>query len=68
MDDEEHLKRLQQAVLKWQEWQAANYPPLADLGAVDELSRAGPTFNRSPEKPLHGLLARVVGRVLRRRV
>jgi hypothetical protein len=31
MSDEEHLERLQQAVLKWHQWQAANRPPLADL-------------------------------------
>jgi hypothetical protein len=42
MDDEEHLKRLQQAVLKWHEWQVANRPPLADLsranlGSVSEV-------------------------------
>jgi hypothetical protein len=69
MDDEEHLERLQQAVLKWHEWQASNRPPLADLsranlGSVREVSRPGPT---SLEKPLYGRLARVIGRVLRRR-
>jgi hypothetical protein len=60
MSDEEHLERLQQAVLKWHEWQAANRPPFADLESVGEVSRSGPTSDRFPEKP-HGLLARVIG-------
>jgi hypothetical protein len=69
MDDEEHLERLQQAVLKWHQWQAANRPPLADLsraslGSVGEVSRPEHT---SLEKPLYGRLASVIGRVLRRR-
>jgi hypothetical protein len=66
MADEEHLKGLQQAVLKWHEWQAANYPPLAalsraNLGHVNEVSAPGPII----EQPLYGLLARIIGMVRR---
>jgi hypothetical protein len=54
MDDEEHLERLQQAVLKGYEWQAANYPPLADLsranlGSVGEISSTDSTSTRFSE-------------------
>jgi hypothetical protein len=73
MDDEEHLKQLQQAILKWHEWQAANYPPLSDLsrsnlGSVGEVSRSKPTSDRFLGKPLYDLLTRVIGRVLRKRI
>jgi hypothetical protein len=72
MDDEEHLERLQQAVLKWHQWQAANRPPAADLsraslGSVGEVSRPGSASDRFLEKPLYGRLARVIGKVLGRR-
>jgi hypothetical protein len=72
MDDEEHLERLQQAVLKWHQWQAANRPPVGDLsraslGYAGEVSRPGPASDRFLEKPLYGRLAHVIGKVLGRR-
>jgi hypothetical protein len=72
MDDEEHLERLQQAVLKWHQWQVANRPPVADLsraslGSVGEVSRPAPASDRFLEKPLYGRLVHVIGRVLERR-
>jgi hypothetical protein len=73
MDDEENLvERLQQAVLKWHQWQAANRPLVADLsranqGSVGEVSRPGPASDRFLEKPLYGVLTGVIGWVLRRR-
>jgi hypothetical protein len=46
MDEEKHLKRLQHAVLKWHEWQTANYPPLADLGRANPGSHLA-TFSKA---------------------
>jgi hypothetical protein len=72
MDNEEqHLERLEQAVLKWHEWQTANRPPLVELVGADlkgaNLGSAGEISRLESTKPL-GLLARVIGRVLRRAI